>query len=429
MLHKHITSLQKKVKQHKTISLALTAFIVLGVFILTLVNASASHAGVLQDFYNSITRDFGLNKITQNNNTNTLQPIPPTVNDYEQATINAVKRNTPAVVSIVISKDLPVIEQCPYNPFSNLPPEFQQFFGGGAQFYQQCQKGTKKQEVGGGSGFIISSDGFIVTNRHVVSDTEASYSVLTNDGKTYDATVVARHPTLDIAVLKINAHNLPTVVLGDSSSLQLGQTVITIGNALGEFRNTVSRGVVSGLARHITASSGSGSSETIDNVIQTDAAINPGNSGGPLINMSGQVVGVNVAMVSGAQNIGFALPINAIKSTIESVQKTGTIKVAYLGVRYVSLNADLAKKFNVKVDKGALIKGDKNNFAVEPDSPAYKAGLKEGDVIEKLDGQSIDQNHSLASVIAEHNPGDTVTLTILRDGKTMTLEATLAERK
>jgi serine protease Do len=222
---------------------------------------------------------------------------------------------------------------------------------------------------------------------------------------------------------------LPTVSLGDSSSLQLGQTVITIGNALGEFRNTVSRGVVSGLARHITASSGSGSSESIDNVIQTDAAINPGNSGGPLINLQGQVVGVNVAMVSGAQNIGFALPINVVKSTIDSVEKTGTIKVAYLGVRYVSLNADLAKQFNVSVNKGALIKGDQNNFAVEPNSPADKAGLKEGDVIEKLDGQTIDQNHSLASIIAEHNPSDQVTLTVLRDGKTITLKATLAERK
>ncbi|MBU2082104.1 trypsin-like peptidase domain-containing protein, partial [Patescibacteria group bacterium] len=225
--------------------------------------------------------------------------------DYEDKVISAVKSASPAVVAITISKNVPIIEQCPYNPFSDLPPEFQQFFGQNFQFYQPCQKGTKLQEVGGSSGFVISSDGLILTNKHVVSDTAAEYTVFTNDGKKYPAKVLARDPNIDIAVMKIDAINLPKVKLGNSDSIQVGQAAIAIGNALGEFRNTVSVGIVSGLSRNITASGG-GISESITGVIQTDASINPGNSGGPLLNLRGEVIGVNTAMVQGAQNIGFS---------------------------------------------------------------------------------------------------------------------------
>ncbi|KKU14510.1 MAG: peptidase S1 and S6 chymotrypsin/Hap [Candidatus Jorgensenbacteria bacterium GW2011_GWA2_45_9] len=201
--------------------------------------------------------------------------------DYEEAVIRAVDVSSKSVVSIVISKDLPVIENCPVNPFGDLPREFQDFFGGGFDFFGQCQTGTKKQEVGGGSGFIVSEDGLIVTNRHVVSDKNAEYTVLTNDGKKYDAKVLAQDSINDLAIIKITATGLSAAKLGDSDSIKLGQTAIAIGNALGEFRNTVSVGVISGLARNITASGGNGFLETIQGVIQTDAAINQGNSGGP----------------------------------------------------------------------------------------------------------------------------------------------------
>ena len=238
--------------------------------------------------------------------------------DYEDKVISAVKSASPAVVAITISKNVPIIEQCPYNPFSDLPPEFQQFFGQNFQFYQPCQKGTKLQEVGGSSGFVISSDGLILTNKHVVSDTVAEYTVFTNDGKKYPAKVLARDPNIDIAMMKIDAINLPKVKLGNSDSIQVGQAAIAIGNALGEFRNTVSVGIVSGLSRNITASGG-GISESIIGVIQTDASINQGNSGGPLLNLRGEVIGVNTAMVQGAQNIGFSIPINQAKEIISSV--------------------------------------------------------------------------------------------------------------
>ena len=237
---------------------------------------------------------------------------------YEAQVINVAKTASPAVVAITISKNVPIIEQCPSNPFSNLPPEFQQFFGQNLQFYQPCQKGTKLQEVGGGSGFIISADGLILTNKHVAADTAAEYTVFTNDGKKYSAKVLVRDPNIDIAVIKINASNLPTIKLGDSDLIQVGQTAIAIGNALGEFRNTVNVGVISGLSRNITASGSGGLTETIYNVIQTDASINPGNSGGPLLNLRGEVMGINTAIAQNAQSIGFAIPINQVKKIISN---------------------------------------------------------------------------------------------------------------
>ncbi len=245
---------------------------------------------------------------------NTLVPI-----SYETQIVKAVKTASPAVVAVTISKNVPIIEQCPYNPFSNLPPEFQQFFGPNVQFYQPCQKGTKLQEVGGGSGFIISGDGVILTNKHVVADTAAEYTVFTNDGKKYSAKVLTRDPDIDIAVIKINASNLPTIKLGDSDSIQVGQTAIAIGNALGEFRNTVNVGIVSGLSRNITASGGNGLIEKIYNVIQTDASINPGNSGGPLLNLRGEIIGINTAIAQNAQSIGFAIPVNQVKKIVSNI--------------------------------------------------------------------------------------------------------------
>lgn len=419
----HKLSYMQKIVRHYALPISLVGVVLMISMVGSLFGASSSHASVLGEWYQKIFK-----RTSEQTSPSKLDAHDSGV-AYEDAVVQAVSGASPAVVSIVIDKDIPVIEQCPFNPFGDLPEEFQQFFGGGFQFSQPCQKGTRKESVGGGSGFIVSSDGLIVTNKHVVSDTKADYTVFTNDGGKFSATVLARHPSLDVAIIKIKASGLPVIALGSSENLKLGQTAIAIGNALGEFRNTISKGVVSGLSRTVVASDGRGQSETIENVIQTDAAINPGNSGGPLLNLRGEVIGINVAMVSGAQSIGFAIPIDAAKKSIESVRSNGTLKVAYLGVRYTMLTAEIAKKYNLSVEKGALVKGDGDGFAVEPNSPAEKAGIKEGDVIISFDGRVVDSSHSLAALVAQKSPKDIVEVIISRSGKEMKLSVTLTERK
>ncbi len=355
-------------------------------------------------------------------------PYQPPV-DYEQKIVGAVEKASPSVISIIISKDLPVIEQSAANPLGDVPPEFRDFFGP-LQLSQPCQKGTKLQEVGGGSGFIVSSDGLIVTNKHVVSDEKASYTVLTNDGKRYDATVLARDPAQDIAIVKIKpSGSLPVLALGNSDSIKLGQTAIAIGNALGEFRNTVSVGIISGLSRSIDASSGSGDVERLEGLIQTDAAINPGNSGGPLLNLRGEDIGMNTAIASGAENISFTIPINQAKRDIASVKKNGKISSPFLGVRYFLITHDVADREKLSVKEGVIVRGNDQGPAVVPGSPADKGGIHAEDIILKLNGENITSNHSLASLIQKYNVGDTVTLDILRSGKEMTLSVTLVERQ
>jgi S1-C subfamily serine protease len=282
--------------------------------------------------------------------------------------------------------------------------------------------------VGGGSGFIVSSDGMILTNKHVVSDTTASYSVVTNDGKKYEAKVLARDGVQDLAVLKITATGLPVAPLGNSDTIRLGQTAITIGNALSEFRNTVSVGVVSGLARNVTAGSGV-FSEELEGVIQTDAAINPGNSGGPLINLKGEVIGINTAIVSGAQNIGFALPINNAKRDIDSVKTTGKITIPFIGVRYLVITPEVAEREKLSVEYGALIRGNPDGPATVKGSPADKAGIKAEDIITQVNGVKILEERSLLSLIQRYNVGDTVNLTVLRGGKEIVVPVLLEERK
>jgi len=341
----------------------------------------------------------------------------------EEKTILAVQEVSPAVVSIIITKDLPVLEEYYINPF-------EEFFGPGFQIPQYRQKGTEKKEIGGGTGFLISTDGMLITNRHVVTDTEADYTVLTNDGKKYPAKVIARDPVQDFAILKIeNAKgDFPIVKFGDSSQLQIGQTVIAIGNTLGEFKNTVSVGVISGLGRTITASGG-GLVETLADVIQTDAAINKGNSGGPLLNLKGEVIGVNTAMALEAENVGFAIPINKAKKAIEQVKSVGKIVYPFLGVRYVLVTENIQKANNLPVDYGAwIIPGDQGEPAITPNSAAEKAGLKTGDIILEFNGQKITTENSLAKIIMNYNPGDKVTLKILRKGEEKIIEATLGEK-
>ena len=349
-------------------------------------------------------------------------------NSYEAAIIKAVEEASPSVVSIIVSKDLPVIEQCPYDPFGDLPDEYRDFFWGGFNFTQPCQKGTEKREVGGGSGFVISEDGLILTNKHVVSDEDAEYTVLTNDGKKYDAKVLARDSVQDLAILKISVSGLKPLKFGDSDSLKLGQTAIAIGNALGEFRNTVSTGVISGLYRKITASDASGNSENLDGLIQTDAAINSGNSGGPLLNLKGEVIGINTAIVSGAQNIGFAIPINKAKRAVDSVKKSGKILTPYLGVRYFAIDDQMAEKEKLPVERGALIRGGQDGPAVLVGSPAEKAGLMAEDIVLEVNGVRVDENNSLSELIQKYLVGDKISLKILRAGKEMLVSATLGER-
>jgi len=336
--------------------------------------------------------------------------------------IDIVESANPAVVSIVITKDVPIIERYyeNFNPFND--GFFDDFFGGdgfGFRIPQYREKGTEKKEVGGGSGFFISSDGLVVTNRHVVDDNEADYTVLTNDGEKYKAEVLAKDSILDIAILKVKGKDFPYLKFGNSDFLKPGQTVIAIGNALAEFHNSVSVGVVSGLSRSIVAGDFSGRSELLEGVIQTDAAINPGNSGGPLLDLVGNVIGINVAVQRGAENIGFALPSNTVKSIVDSVKEHGEIVRPYLGVRYIQITEDLKKRNNLPVDYGVLIiRGETiGDLAVLPGSPADKAGLLENDIILEVNGIKLDGKKSLALLIRQKKVGDEITLKILSKGR------------
>ncbi len=333
----------------------------------------------------------------------------------ESATVDAVKKVQASVVSIVITQDLSKLNQ------SGFPYNF--FFG-------NSQPQTGQQQVGSGSGFIVSSDGYIMTNRHVAQDATASYTAITTDGKQYDAKVIATDPVNDIAVLKIDAKGLTPITWGNSDSLVVGQTVIAIGNALGEYSNTVTKGIVSGLARSVTAGD-MGSSETLQGVIQTDAAINPGNSGGPLINLDGQVVGMNTAVSQQGQLIGFTIPSNQVSQVSQSVQKTGKIVRPYLGVRYIPVTADVQKQDKLSIDYGALVQAGSaaSDVAVVAGSPADKAGIQANDIIEQVNGVTLDANHDLSTEIQKHAPGDQITLKLLSKGKEKTVTVTLAEFK
>lgn len=349
---------------------------------------------------------------------------PASIYSLEDVVTQIAEKSSSAVVSIVISKYVPVLERYYINPFEEfeLPPELRPFFE--FKIPQLRQKGLEKQEVGGGSGFIISSDGLIITNKHVVSDPKAEYTVYLNDGRKFTAKVLTRHPVDDLAILKINANGLPTLPLGDSTKLKLGQFVIAIGNALGEFQNTVSFGVVSGLRRTIVASDESGNVERLEGLIQTDAAINFGNSGGPLLNLKGEVIGVNTAIASGAENIGFAIPVERVKKMIHEVQTKGKVEVPFLGIYYLLVNEEIQKKFNLPVNYGAFVYRE-GKSAVIPGSPAERAGIKDGDIILEMDNEKITLQNSLSQIILRKSVGQRVNLKIYRGNQIINISVIL----
>jgi serine protease Do len=295
--------------------------------------------------------------------------------------------------------------------------------------FSLLQGEEEQQTESAGTGIILSSDGVIVTNKHVVGANSTSITVTTSDGKKYEnVEILARDPraNYDIAFLKIKGVNdLVPAKIGDSSKMQIGDSVLAIGYALGEFQNTVTSGIISGLGRPIVAGSNSGSAESLNNLLQTDAAMNPGNSGGPLVNMSGEVIGINTAIAGNAQNIGFSIPINDVKNQITSILSKGKLEVPYFGVRYIMLNPTLKQAYDLNTDKGAWLKTTNQKSAVINGSPADKAGLKENDIIVSINNQALDETNTLASVMGKYKVGDTVSVTYLRDGKEYTAKATL----
>lgn len=321
--------------------------------------------------------------------------------EEESAFIDAVKKVSPAVVSITLTKNVTSV------------------FG---DVYQQS---------GGGTGFVINSDGLILTNKHVVSEEDAQYTVLTADGKKYDVKSKSLDPVGDLAIVKIEANGLPVVELADSDNLKIGQRVIAIGNALNEYQNTVTTGIVSAVDRTVVAGDGMGLNEQLENMIQTDAAINPGNSGGPLLDISGRVIGINTAIDSQASNIGFAIPINLAKSAIESYLVSNKIVRPRLGIRYLPLSPELAALNQLEVTEGALIyAGEKlGELPVVPGGPADKAGLQVNDILVAINGEKISENHSLAGLLQQYKPGDEVEVEYIRKGEKNKVKIILDEMK
>ncbi len=292
------------------------------------------------------------------------------------------------------------------------------------------------EQTSAGTGIIIDKSGLIITNRHVVPAGSKKVSVTLSDGTKFDdVQVIGRtnaSDPLDIAFLKIRDLKGATLMpakIGDSSKVGVGDSVIAIGNALGQFQNTVTSGIVSGYGRSIVAGDGSSdNAESLQNLFQTDAAINQGNSGGPLINLDGEVIGINTAIAGGsAQNIGFAIPINDVKGLIASVVEKGKLERPYLGVVFVTITADMAKQYDLKVSQGAYIPPSVmiGRDAILSGSPAQKAGLKEGDIITKVGSDKVDESHSLTSLLGKQKVGDTIKLTYVRDGKERTADVTL----
>lgn len=346
--------------------------------------------------------------------------------------IDAIDKANPSVVSIIASKELERIVGG--SPFG--------FFGfpfGGRGGFEEPEVVTERREIGGGTGFIVSKDGLMITNKHVVDDNEADYKVFMSDDTELFAKVLSKDPFNDIAVVQLfedeentrKPNGLPMADLGDSDSIRVGATVVAIGNALSEFDNTTTAGIVSGIGREIVAGSSGGfgsDSSRLSGLIQTDASINPGNSGGPLINAFGEVIGINTA-VAEANGIGFAIPINDVKQALESVKSRGKIVRPYIGVRYVNLNPQIASEFDLPVDYGAYLQDDFENRvrAVIEEGPAFEAGIRSGDIIVSVDGIDIDKDTGLQEIIRKKVAGDIVDIELYRNGEKQSLKLELGE--
>jgi len=333
--------------------------------------------------------------------------------DDQEATVRAIKKVMPSVVSVTVTDNQ-----------NNTVIDLQT---------GQTTKEKQKKEAGSGTGFIISADGLIITNKHVVSTAPADtaeYRVTLNSGKKYYAQLIGKDPLNDLAILKIFDKNLPYVEFGDSDKLTPGITVIAIGNALGIYQNSVTKGIVSGLNRNIVASDQSGNSEALGNVIQTDAEINFGNSGGPLVDLSGKVVGINVAIDASGKSIGFAIPVNDALPVIRSVKEIGRIVRPRLGVQYMMITPDLKEEKKLTRSTGAWINaGDNGGPAVIADSPAAKAGLQEGDIVFEINGVKLNDTNNLFTFVQRFKPGQKIGLKIDRVGKIMVKIVLLDEFK
>jgi len=337
--------------------------------------------------------------------------------------VDIAKKVCPAVITVIVTRDLPQAEN-----FYSFP------FGGKEYVMPKAGKGEKskvqKTKIGGGSGFIVSEDGYVFTSNHVVSDTTADYTVVLDPKHKYPAKVLSRNPINDTAVLKIDGNKFPYIELADSGTIELGEEVLAIGNALGEFTDTLSTGIVSGLSRFITAFGGiENQTQNLRGLIQTDAAINPGNSGGPLVNMEGKVIGINTAIIQGAQNIGFAIPINYAKKDLDEVKQYGKIIVPFLGVKYVLISKEMAEANKLPVNDGALVVREAlGEPPVIKGSAADRAGIKEWDIILDCDGEKITAKNPLANILSKCKVGGTTSFTVLRDGKHLNLKAKLEEK-
>lgn len=336
----------------------------------------------------------------QNDQVKTSEIVRETTNlqiiNEDSELIETVQRTNDSVVSIVITRNVGQIEG---------------LFGFGTS-----SNTANPTQVGAGTGFIVSEQGHIITNRHVVNVENASYTVVFNDGKTVEAEILDKDRVLDIAVLQVQVEDRELIPLqiGDSNNIRVGQTVLAIGNSLGRFGNSVSRGIVSGLNRNVLATDGrGGTTEMLNNVIQTDASINPGNSGGPLLDVLGNVIGVNVARAE-ADNVAFAIPINDVKIILESVIEKGSIQRPFIGIRYREITPEIAQRNNLKVDYGVVIISQDNQPAVTPNSPADKAGLKTNDIILKINDQRVDMLNPIPSILGNYRVGDEIILTVLR---------------
>ncbi|HEY4521892.1 MAG TPA: trypsin-like peptidase domain-containing protein [Candidatus Paceibacterota bacterium] len=343
--------------------------------------------------------------------------------DYQDKIISAIDKALAGVISIVVSKNVEAVEE----EITKMGLDPRQFY---AKIQNEAEDG--KIAVSGGSGFIVDKSGVVLTNKHVVADKDATYKAIIGKEK-YEIEILAKDPLSDIAILKLlnPPENLSTIKLGTSKNIKLGMAVVAIGNALGEFSNTVSTGIVSGLSRFLSAVTDmEGHQERLRGLIQTDAAINPGNSGGPLINLDGEAIGINSAIVFGAQNIGFAIPIDRVKRDLEQLKKLGHIQTPFLGIRYIILNKAIANNFGSPSDHGALIikEGLPHDHAILPGSAAAKAGLKEHDIILAANGKQITEKETLEDILEDCKIGDDLMLEIQRMGKVLNFKLKLEER-